>query len=120
MGGAADNSSGDVGQYQKQIHSLKKKYKENDAKHKKQLKDLSDKIFALESSQGSGSGANDGGGSGDSNKLWAKIKASEKEKSELMAKYAALEAEYKKMEAHYKKEINKYKKLVLKYKNKAA
>jgi len=124
-----DNSGGggsaaDVTQYQKQIHSLKKKYKENDAKHKKQLKDLSEKISQLEASQGEsgsggGGGGNDGGGGGDSNKLWAKIKAVEKEKTQLMAKYAALEAEYKTMEAHYKKEIQKYKKLVLKYKNKA-
>jgi len=115
-----DSGNVDVSQYQKQIHSLKKKYKESDAKHKKQLKDLQSKISALEIESNDGGGGGGNGGDADSSKLWAKIKASAKEKAELMAKYAALEAEYKTMEAHYKKEIGKYKKLVLKYKKKAS
>merc|ERR1711933_644022 len=89
----SDSARVDVSQYQKQIHSLKKKYKESEAKHKRQLKELNEQILELESNQGRGGGSNGGGGDSD-NKLWAKIKASEKEKSELMAKYAALEAEY--------------------------
>eukprot|EP01083_Nonionella_stella_P178243 629096_1 len=93
----------DTQHHMKQVQSLKKKYKENEAKYKRKIQELKGKMSVLEAN----SVRNQNGGGGDA---WETVSKLEKEKAQLISKITALEAEYKAMEAHYRKEIQKYKK----------
>lgn len=106
--------TGNVAAYQKQIQSVKRKYKESEAKHKRKVAELKGRIAVLEASTNVMNSSL--ASAGDGNVAWERVAQAEREKAELMAKYNALQAEYKAVEAHYKREIKKYKKLVAKLK----